>query len=93
MMVAGSIDGGSNWVEATSLARAIEDAMVAAKVIDVDKETKDTTRDRRNSFVAIATGLITYMKANMEITITAGKLGAAGASIPAAATTLTQSVR
>jgi hypothetical protein len=93
MMVAGSIDGGSNWVEATSLARAIEDAMVAAGVIDVDKETKDTTRDRRKSFVAIATGLIAYLKANMEITITAGKFGAPGNSIPAAATTLTQAVK
>jgi len=82
MMTPGSIDGGNNWVEGSSLARSIEDAMVAAKVINLDKEAKNTTKDRRTSFVAIATGLITYLKANMEIDIAAGALAPARVTCP-----------
>jgi hypothetical protein len=95
MMTPGSIDGSNNWVEQSSLARSIEDAMVSAKVIHLDKEDKNTTKDRRTSFVAIATGLIDYMKANMEIGIAAGALGAAAgaANLPATAQTLTQAVK
>ncbi|HEX2330557.1 MAG TPA: hypothetical protein VHN74_17675 [Candidatus Angelobacter sp.] len=94
MMSPGSIDGNNNWVESTSLARAIEDAMVRAGVIKLDKESKSTTHDRRNSFVAIATGLINYLQANLEIHIGAGTLGAAtGNNVPAAAVTLTQAVK
>ena len=47
MMSPGSIDASNQWVEQSSLARAIEDAMVAAKVINIDKEASATTKDRR----------------------------------------------
>jgi hypothetical protein len=93
MMVPGSIDGSNAWVEGTSLARSIEDAMVSAKVINLDKEATSTTKDRRTSFVAIATGLITYMKANMEIDIAAGVFGPGANNVPAQAKTLTQVVK
>jgi hypothetical protein len=92
-MAPGSIDGSNQWVEASSLARAIEDAMVAAKVINLDKEASATTKDRRNSFVAIATGLIDYLKANMELDLAANALGPGGGNVPAVAKTLTGVVR
>ena len=93
MMSPGSIDGSSQWIEASSLARAIEDAMVAAKVINLDKEGSTTTKDRRNSFVAIATGLINYMKTNMELDIAASALGPGAGNVPATAKTLTGVVK
>jgi len=92
-MSPGSIDGSSQWIEASSLARAIEDAMVAAKVINLDKEGSTTTKDRRNSFVAIATGLINYMKTNMELDIAASALGPGAGNVPATAKTLTGVVK
>lgn len=93
MMTPGSIDGSNQWVEASSLARAIEDAMVAAKVINLEKEASATTKDRRNSFVAIATGLINYMQTNMELDIAASALGSGAGNVPATAKTLTGVVR
>jgi hypothetical protein len=93
MMVPGSIDGSSQWVEASSMARTIEDAMVAAKVINLDKEASATTKDRRNSFVAIATGLINYLKSDMEIALAANALGPGAGNVPAVAKTLTGVVR
>lgn len=96
MMVPGSIDGSNNWVEATSLARAIEDAMVAAAVLHLDKESKATTKDRRNSFVAIATGLVNYLQQNMDIQIAQAQLHAASdpsLAVPSTAQTLTQAVK
>jgi hypothetical protein len=93
MMAPGSIDGSNQWVEQSSLARAIEDAMVAAKVINLDKEASATTKDRRNSFVAIATGLIDYLKSNMELDLAANALGPGGGNVPAVAKTLTGVVK
>ena len=75
------------------MARAIEDAMVAAQVINVDKEAVNTTKDRRKSFVAIATGLINYMTANLEIDLDAGVLGPGAGNVPNAAKKLTQVVK
>jgi hypothetical protein len=92
-MSPGSIDSGNQWIEQSSMARAIEDAMVAAKVINLDKEASSTTKDRRNSFVAIATGLINYMKTNMELDIAAAALGPGAGNVPAAAKTLTGVVK
>lgn len=93
MMLPGSIDASNQWVEQSSLARSIEDAMVAAKVIDLAKEASSTTKDRRNSFVAIATGLINYLQTNMELDIAASALGPGAGNVPATAKTLTGVVK
>ena len=96
MMIPGSIDGSNNWVETSSLARAIEQAMVDFDVINVSKEARATTKDRRKAFVAIATGLINYLKEDMDLQIAKGALRAATAAsqeVPPAATTLTQVVK
>ena len=96
MMVPGSIDGNSNWVEASSLARAVEDAMVSAGVLNLSKEAKATTKDRRKGFVAIATGLVNYLQQNMDILITKAELHDATSvslEVPTADTTLTQAVK
>ena len=95
MMVPGSIDENNQWVEASSLARVIEEAMVAADVINVSKESKSTTKDRRKSFVAIATALIRYLQQNMDLKIAQGDLRSTSATtqeVPPAATTLSQVV-
>jgi hypothetical protein len=93
MMSPGSIDGSNQWIEQSSLARAIEDAMVAAKVINLDKEDSATTKDRRNRFVAIATGLINYRTTTMELDIAASALGPGAGNVPATAKTLTGVVK
>jgi len=96
MMFPGSIDKSSNWVEASSLARAVEDAMVSAGVLNLSKEAKATTKDRRKSFVAIATGLVNYLQQNMDILITKAELHDATSvslEVPTADTTLTQAVK
>jgi len=96
MMIPGSIDGNNNWVEGTSLARAVEDAMVAAGVLHLDKEAKATTKDRRKGFVAIATGLIGYLQQNMDLQFAAAALHTqqeASLNVPTAAKTITQAVK
>jgi len=96
MMVPGSIDGKNNWVEASSLARAIEEAMVNAGVLHLSKESKATTKDRRNSFAAIATGLVQYLQHNMDIQIGQGLLHNTtdtSLQVPTATVTLNQAVK
>jgi len=96
MMVPGSIDGNNNWVEASSLARAVEDAMVSAGVLNLSKEAKATTKDRRKGFIAIATGLVNYLQQNMDIVIAKAELHDATSvslEVPAADTTLTQAAK
>lgn len=92
-MIPGSIDGSSNWNEPTSLARTVEEAMVVAGVLNVSKEARATTKDRREGFVAIATGLINYLQQNMDLQIAEGALRSAtdlSQEVPAAAKTLSQ---
>lgn len=74
MLKPGTIVGDS--LEAGSMARAIEDAMVAAELIDLDDETPEAAEKRRKTFIAIATGVITHLKANLEVRVAASKFAA-----------------
>lgn len=79
MLKPGTLIG--NSLEAGSMARAIEDAMVALEVIKLDDETADAAETRRKAFVAIATGVVNHLKANLEVVVAANKFGN---SVPAA---------
>ena len=95
-MVPGSTDGKNNWVESSSLARSIEEAMVSAGILSLSKESHAVAKDRRKSFVAIATGLINYVQQNIEIDFSQGQLrGATDVSqaVPSTAVTLTGAVK
>lgn len=83
MLKPGTLIG--NSLEAGSMARAIEDAMVALEVIKLDDETADAAETRRKAFVAIATGVVNHLKANLEVVVAANKFGN---SVPAAQTKL-----
>jgi hypothetical protein len=82
MLRAGSLVG--NVLEAGSMARAIEDAMVAQGVLTLDDETPDAAEQRRKAFIAIATGVVTHVLANLEIVVAVNKFG----TVPPAATTI-----
>jgi hypothetical protein len=82
MLKAGSIVGSA--LEAGSMARAIEDAMVAQGVLSLDDETPDAAEQRRKAFVAIATGVVSHLLGNLEIVVAADKFGA----VPVAETTI-----
>lgn len=66
------------------MARAIEDAMVALGVIKPEDETPDAAENRRKALVAIATGVVNHLHANIEIVIGVNKLG----TVPAVETRL-----
>ena len=83
MLKPGTLSG--DTLEAGSMAEAIEQAMVAQGVLDLDAETADAAEMRRKSFIAIATGVIGHLKAQLEIDIAAAQFGP---GIPAAATQL-----
>ena len=68
-----------------SMAEAIELAMVDHELLDLDEETTEAAENRRKTFVAIATGVINHLKANLDITVAAGKFGV---GTPAAETKL-----
>ena len=78
MLKAGSIV--NDALEAGSMARAIEDAMVSQGVLDLDDETPDAAENRRKAFVAIATGVVSHVVEHMEVVIAAHKLGATPAA-------------
>lgn len=82
MLKAGSIIGDA--LEAGSMARAIEDAMVSLGVVKLEDETPDVAESRRKAFLGIATGVVNHLLANIEIVISVNKLG----TVPAAETTL-----
>jgi len=88
MLKPGSLQGDS--LEAGSMARAIEDAMVAQGVLKLDDETADAAELRRKTFVAIATGVINHLKSNAEIHNVEihFAIDALGPGIPTAAKTL-----
>ncbi|MGH7391905.1 MAG: hypothetical protein ACREM3_20975 [Candidatus Rokuibacteriota bacterium] len=89
MLIPGSLSGDGEWVEASSLARAIETAMVADALLDLDDEGEEATRQRRRTFIAMAKGIIDHLKAHMDITIDAGALrttGETNGQLPAADT-------
>lgn len=78
MMVPGSVDADGEWVEAASLAREIEQQMIAQELLDPDDETEETTTSRRKTFVAISTAAVNHLTSDLEISLNAGDLRAAG---------------
>ncbi len=71
MLKAGTLLGSS--LEAGSMARAIEDAMIAQGVLKLEDETEDAAEMRRKAFIAIATGVVNHLKANLEVKVTANR--------------------
>lgn len=74
-------------LEAGSMALAIEQAMVAQGLLVLDEEQPEAAENRRKTFIAIATGVINHLKANIEIVVAADKFSAAS-HIPPAETKL-----
>ena len=72
-------------LEAGSMALAIEQAMVAQGVLDLDEEQPEAAENRRKTFIAISTGVINHLKAQLEIVVAQNKFAA---SIPPAETKL-----
>jgi hypothetical protein len=79
MLKPGTLVG--SGLESGSMARAIEDAMVAQGVLNLGDETDDAAEMRRKAFIAIATGVVTHLKAALEVKLAAGKVST---SLPAA---------
>lgn len=63
------------------MSRAIEDALVAQGVLNLDDETEDAAEMRRKTFIAIATGVITHLKAGLEVKLVEDKVAV---NLPAA---------
>ena len=61
-------------LEAGSMALAIEQALVAQGVLELAEETPDAAEMRRKSFIAIATGVVVHLKANLEVVLNTNKL-------------------
>ena len=73
MLKAGTLIGDA--LEDGSMARAIEDAMVAFEVIKLEDETPEAAESRRRAFAAIATGVVNHLLANIEIIVNTNKFG------------------
>ncbi len=73
MLKPGTLNGDA--LEAGSMAQAIELAMIAQGLIDLDEETPDAAENRRKTFIAIATGVINHLKTNLDVRVTQGKFG------------------
>jgi len=61
-------------LEAGSMARAIEDALVAQGVLDLGEESEDAAETRRKTFIAISTGVINHLKAALDVKLAASKV-------------------
>lgn len=72
-------------LETGSMAEAIELAMVAQGLLDLDDETPEAAENRRKTFIAIATGVVNHLKGNLQINVGISKFAA---SVPAVAKTL-----
>ena len=72
-------------LEPGSMAEAIELAMVAHGLLDLDEETPEAAENRRKTLVAISTGVVNHIKAQLEITVAAGRFGS---GMPAATTVI-----
>jgi hypothetical protein len=59
--------------------------MVAHELLDLDEETPEAAENRRKAFIAIATGVINHLKANIEVAVAADKFGV---GLPVVATSL-----
>ena len=64
-------------LEAGSMARAIEDQMLLQQLFQADDETAEAAENRRKAVLAIATGVVSHLKANLEIVIAQHRLDAA----------------
>ena len=73
MLKAGTFSGGA--LETGSMAKAIEDAMVAFGVLKLEDETPEAAESRRKAFAAIATGVVSHLLANIEIVVSVNKFG------------------
>lgn len=62
-------------LEAGSMALAIEQAMVAQGLLDLDEEQPEAAELRRKTFIAISTGVIEHLKARLEIVVATNKFG------------------
>lgn len=91
MFIPGSIDGSNTRVEATSLARAMEDGAVG--VTRPEKDAKAGRHGWHNNFVAVATGPINYLQSSVDLNIAAESLGTGGGKVPATVKTLTKAVK
>jgi hypothetical protein len=60
-------------LEAGSMALAIELAMVAQGLLDLDEEQPEAAENRRKTFIAISTGVINHLKASIEIVVAVDK--------------------
>lgn len=65
MLSAGTLSG--DILSADSMAKAIEDAFVANGLIHLDEETAEAAEQRRKTFIAISTGVIQHLTANLEV--------------------------
>jgi len=72
-------------LEPGSMADAIEQAMLAQDLLDLDDETPDAAELRRKTFIAISTGVINHLKGNIEIIVAANKFNG---SVPSSQETL-----
>lgn len=83
MLKPGTLVGDS--LEAASMALAIEQAMVAQGLLDLDEEQAEAAENRRKALIAISTGVIEHLKAHLEIVVAVNKFSA---GVPVAETTL-----
>ncbi len=72
-------------LEVGSMAHAIELAMIAQGLLDLDEETPDAAENRRKTSIAISTGIVNHLKAALDVRVAQNKMAA---NIPAAAVTL-----
>lgn len=82
MMIAGTLSGNGEWIEAESMARSIERELVADELIDLDDETPEAALDRRKGLIALARGIVKHIQAEAvaEIPVAAGELRQTGES-------------
>lgn len=74
MLKPGSLVGDA--LEANSMALAIEQAMVAQGLLDLDEEQPEAAENRRKALIAIATGVVSHLKAQLEIVVATHKFAA-----------------
>lgn len=74
MLKPGSLVGEA--LEANSMALAIELAMVAQGLLDLEEEQPEAAENRRKALIAISTGVVNHLKAQLEIVVATNKFAA-----------------
>jgi hypothetical protein len=90
-MAPGSLTGAGEWVEAHSMARAIEQSMVTDGILSLDDETEDAMKQRRKAMIALARGIITHLTAQTAVAVTV-PIAAINPGVPTAVRTLSGTV-